>query len=72
VDIPTLILIGEDDPGMHRPHMEALGNQLPCGTVAGWPQFDHFCHIRRPLEVARAIENLAAVNVGPHPHHQGQ
>jgi pimeloyl-ACP methyl ester carboxylesterase len=65
VDIPVLVMVGEDDPGMFRPHMEALANLIPRGIVACGPQFDHFCHVRRAPEVARAIQDLTAADLGP-------
>ncbi len=68
VDVPALILIGEDDPGMFRPHMEALGRKLPRATVAAGGDFDHFCHVSHAPEVARVIEELVAAGAGTWAH----
>ncbi|MFG2103289.1 alpha/beta fold hydrolase [Micromonospora echinaurantiaca] len=67
VDIPAAILIGEADPGMFRPHMEALARRLPRATVAAGDDFDHFCHVNHAPEVARLIEELAAAGAGLRP-----
>jgi pimeloyl-ACP methyl ester carboxylesterase len=60
VDIPALVLAGEGDPGMVRPHLRELADALPRGTLAGGPELDHFCHIHHAPQVARAIEQLVA------------
>jgi pimeloyl-ACP methyl ester carboxylesterase len=59
VDIPVLILAGENDPTMYWPHMEGLANALMRGTVACKPEFDHFCHIRAAPDVAQVIEDFS-------------
>jgi predicted esterase len=59
VDIPVLILAGENDPTIYWPHMEGLANALMRGTVACKPEFDHFCHIRAAPDVAQVIEDFS-------------
>ncbi|KAA2265815.1 alpha/beta hydrolase [Solihabitans fulvus] len=58
VDIPVLVLCGENDPVTFRPHAEALARRLARGIVAGEKDFDHFSHLRRAPDVAQAIEEL--------------
>lgn len=68
VDLPTLIVVGERDPSVHRPHLEALERWLPRATLTCGPDLDHFCHIDRPADLARQIEALAAPVVAPAGH----
>jgi len=63
VDVPVLIMVGDRDPGMYRPHVEALGRRLPRAIVAFGRHYDHFCHVVRAPDLARAIAELAMINV---------
>ena len=63
VDVPALILVGERDPGMYRPHLEELAKRLPRAMIASGPQYDHFCHVTRAGEVSLSIKELAIINL---------
>ncbi len=58
VDIPALLLYGEDDPQTPVRYGELFHEYLRDSTLEIFPAAGHFVHLDRPQEVLRAIEEF--------------
>ncbi len=55
VGTPTLVLAGGADPVLSVRSAGALAGAIPGAAAVVVPEFDHYCHIRRPQEVAAQV-----------------
>jgi pimeloyl-ACP methyl ester carboxylesterase len=55
VDVPTLVVAGGADPTLAPEAAHALADAIPTGTAVVTADFDHFCNVRRPRQVAAHI-----------------
>jgi non-heme chloroperoxidase len=56
IDVPTLILWGEQDPLFPREEQERLAAAIPSATLRVYPETGHAVHWERPEEVVRDLE----------------
>jgi pimeloyl-ACP methyl ester carboxylesterase len=56
INVPTLILWGEQDPLFPREEQERLAEAIPDATLKIYPQTGHAVHWDRPEEVVRDLE----------------
>jgi pimeloyl-ACP methyl ester carboxylesterase len=55
VTVPTLVLGGGSDPTLGWRDAAALARAMPSAIVVIEEGYDHFCHVRQVMEVARRI-----------------
>jgi non-heme chloroperoxidase len=56
IDVPTLILWGEQDPLFPREEQERLAAAIPGATLKAYPETGHAAHWERPEWVVRDLE----------------
>jgi non-heme chloroperoxidase len=56
IDVPTLILWGEQDPLFPREEQERLAGAMPGATLRVYPETGHAVHWDRPEQVVRDLE----------------
>jgi non-heme chloroperoxidase len=56
IDVPTLILWGEQDPLFPREEQERLATAVPGATLKVYPETGHAVHWDRPEQVVRDLE----------------
>ena len=56
IDVPTLILWGEQDPLFPREEQERLAGAIPGATLKVYPETGHAVHWDRPEQVVRDLE----------------
>jgi non-heme chloroperoxidase len=56
IDVPTLILWGEQDPLFPREEQERLAAAIPAATLKVYPETGHAVHWDRPEWVVRDLE----------------
>ena len=58
IDVPTLILWGEQDPLFPREEQERLAAAIPGATLRVYPETGHAVHWDRPEWVVRDLEEF--------------
>jgi non-heme chloroperoxidase len=58
IDVPTLILWGEQDPLFPREEQERLAGAIPGATLKVYPETGHAVHWDRPEQVVRDLEEF--------------
>jgi non-heme chloroperoxidase len=58
IDVPTLILWGEQDPLFPREEQERLAAAIPDSTLKVYPETGHAVHWDRPEQVVHDLEAL--------------
>jgi non-heme chloroperoxidase len=58
IDVPTLMLWGEQDPLFPREEQERLAAAIPDATLKVYPETGHAVHWDRPEEVVRYLEEF--------------
>jgi pimeloyl-ACP methyl ester carboxylesterase len=56
---PALVVSAGQDAGLVHRHLRALVAELPAGVLRHEPDYDHFCHITRAVDLAAAIRDFA-------------
>ena len=71
VGVPTLVLAGRQDPTLGQRRAAALATAMPAATVELEDAWDHFSHVRHPVEVAARITAFLAAVDGREPSPRG-
>jgi non-heme chloroperoxidase len=58
INVPTLILWGEQDPLFPREEQERLAAAIPDATLKVYPESGHAAHWERPEWVVRDLETF--------------
>jgi pimeloyl-ACP methyl ester carboxylesterase len=67
VDSPVLVLAGGSDPTLSRQAATTLARQISRARLHVGDDYDHFCYVRRPAEVADRILRFAGDLTHAHP-----
>jgi pimeloyl-ACP methyl ester carboxylesterase len=56
VDVPVLVLVGEDDECLRGERATALSRALPAARLRTRPHYTHFCHVEQAADVAAELD----------------